>query len=131
MLGHTERVAVKEVVGFMDLVALEDGLVCDCLGNVRLASARFADDQPVLACGDELQRVELEAGLTRDFRIERPVELGERELFLKAGLQVAPLDEPRLTPVELVLQNQGEGLKKRLLGALWLQYAGFQRIADT
>jgi hypothetical protein len=39
--------------------------------------------------------VELEAGLARQFWIERPVELGERQLFLKPGLLVAALDEAR------------------------------------
>jgi hypothetical protein len=80
---------------------------------VRFASARFADDQRVLAGGDELQRVQLEAGLARQFRVEGPVEFGERKLLFEAGLLVAALDEPGLAAIQFVLQDQREGLEER------------------
>jgi hypothetical protein len=37
--------------------------------------------------------VELEAGLARQFEIEGPVELGERQLFVEPGLPISSLDK--------------------------------------
>jgi hypothetical protein len=45
------------------IVALQRGLVGHGLGHVALAGAGLADDQRVGALGDELERVQLEAGL--------------------------------------------------------------------
>jgi hypothetical protein len=62
-------------------VALEGGLVGDGLGDVRLAGA--ADDQRVGALADELERVQLEARLSRQLRVEAPVEVGQCEAFFE------------------------------------------------
>ncbi|MEY9404259.1 hypothetical protein ABIF66_004088 [Bradyrhizobium japonicum] len=63
---------MEEVVGLkiLDLVALQDRLIGNRLGDVRLPGARFANKQSVLASGNERQGVELEAGLTWQFGIE-------------------------------------------------------------
>ena len=60
----------------------------------------------VFASGDEPQRVELEAARARQLWIERPVELRQRQLFLKTRLLVTALDQARLTTIQFVLQNQ-------------------------
>ncbi|MHC2564663.1 hypothetical protein ACVIVD_006698 [Bradyrhizobium liaoningense] len=93
---------MEEVVGLkiLDLVALQDRLIGNRLGDVRLPGARFANKQSVLASGNERQGVELEAGLTWQFGIEGPVELGERQLFVEPGLLVSPLDKTGLTTVQ-------------------------------
>jgi len=44
---------------------------------------------------------------------------------------VTALDEAGLTAVQFVLQDQGEGLEKGLVGALRLQHARLERVADT
>lgn len=69
--GWTENVAVEELTGLgvLQLVAPQDGPVGNGLRNVRLASTRFADDQCVAAFGDELQCMQLEARLRRQFGI--------------------------------------------------------------
>ena len=85
-------------------MALQDGLVGDGLRNVRFPGAWFTDDQRVVAGGDELQRVELEAGLARHFGIEGPVEFGEREFLFEAGELVAAFDKPGLAAIQFVLQ---------------------------
>ncbi|CKV76445.1 Uncharacterised protein [Mycobacterium tuberculosis] len=128
-----QDVAVEEVVGLkiLDLVALQDRLIGNRLGDVGFPGARFADEQRVLAGGNERQGVELEAGLARQFGIEGPVELGERELFVEPGLPVSSLDKAGLTTVQFVLQDQGEGLEEGLVGALRLQHARLQRVADA
>ncbi|MHC2640490.1 hypothetical protein ACVJGB_003358 [Bradyrhizobium liaoningense] len=111
-------VAVEEVVGLkiLDLVALQDRLIGNRLGDVRLPGARFANKQSVLASGNERQGVELEAGLTWQFGIEGPVELGERQLFVEPGLLVSPLDKTGLTTVQFILQDKGEGLEEGRAG---------------
>lgn len=129
--GGAEGISIEEPVGLeiLDLVALQDGLVGDRLGHVRFSSGGLANEQSVFAGGDKLQRVQLEAGLTRQFGIEGPVELRERELLVKPGLLVAASDETGLTTIEFVLQEQAEGLEERLAGALGLQDAGLERVA--
>jgi hypothetical protein len=112
-------------------VALQDRLVGDSLRNVRFAGAGFADDQRVVAGGDELQRVKLEAGLAGHFGIEAPVEFGEREFLFEAGELVAAFNEPRLAAIQFVLQDQCEGFKEWLLRALGLQHARFKRVAHA
>ncbi|MHC2404881.1 hypothetical protein ACVMGC_009425 [Bradyrhizobium barranii subsp. barranii] len=131
--GRVQGVAVEEVVGLkiLDLVALQDRLIGNRLGDVRLPGARFANKQSVLASGNERQGVELEAGLTWQFGIEGPVELGERQLFVEPGLLVSPLDKTGLTTVQFILQDKGEGLEEGLVGALRLEHARLQRVADT
>ncbi|MEY9827328.1 hypothetical protein ABIF75_010974 [Bradyrhizobium japonicum] len=131
--GEFRAVAVEEVVGLkiLDLVALQDRLIGNRLGDVRLPGARFANKQSVLASGNERQGVELEAGLTWQFGIEGPVELGERQLFVEPGLLVSPLDKTGLTTVQFILQDKGEGLEEGLVGALRLEHARLQRVADT
>jgi len=62
---------------------LEGGLVGDGLGDVRLAGAGLADDQRVGALADELERVQLEARLSRQLRVEAPVEVGQCEAFFE------------------------------------------------
>ncbi|MHC2655126.1 hypothetical protein ACVMHY_007705 [Bradyrhizobium barranii subsp. barranii] len=111
-------------------MALQDRLIGNRLGDVRLR-ARFANKQSVLASGNERQGVELEAGLTWQFGIEGPVELGERQLFVEPGLLVSPLDKTGLTTVQFILQDKGEGLEEGLVGALRLEHARLQRVADT
>lgn len=74
--------------------------------------ARFADEQRVLAGGNERQGVELKAGLARQFGIEGPVELSERQFFIEPGLLVSPLDNAELATIQFVLQDQGEGLEE-------------------
>ncbi|MGX1050246.1 hypothetical protein AB7M74_001181 [Bradyrhizobium japonicum] len=130
---RVQGVAVEEVVGLkiLDLVALQDRLIGNRLGDVRLPGARFANKQSVLASGNERQGVELEAGLTWQFGIEGPVELGERQLFVEPGLLVSPLDKTGLTTVQFILQDKGEGLEEGLVGALRLEHARLQRVADT
>ncbi|MGC0390000.1 hypothetical protein ACVIU7_002710 [Bradyrhizobium liaoningense] len=117
---------MEEVVGLkiLDLVALQDRLIGNRLGDVRLPGARFANKQSVLASGNERQGVELEAGLTWQFGIEGPVELGERQLFVEPGLLVSPLDKTGLTTVQFILQDKGEGLEEGLVGALRARFAG-------
>lgn len=58
-----QGVVVEEVVGLkiLDLVALQDRLIGNRLGDVGLPGARFADPQGVLAGGNERQGVELDA----------------------------------------------------------------------
>ncbi len=131
--SRAQRVTVKEVVGLkiLHLVALQDGLVGDGLRNVRFAGAWFTDDQRVVASGDELQRVQLEAGLARHFGIEGPVEFGEREFLFEAGELVAAFDESGLAAIQFVLRDQCEGFKERLLGALGLQHARFECVAHA
>jgi hypothetical protein len=58
--------------------ALQGGLVGHSLRHMALAGTGLADDQSVAALADELQRVQLEAGLARQLGVEAPVEVGER-----------------------------------------------------
>ncbi|MFK4622279.1 hypothetical protein ABIF50_005585 [Bradyrhizobium diazoefficiens] len=58
---------MKEVVGLkiLDLVALQDRLIGNRLGDVRLPGARFANKQSVLASGNERKRVFYRTGYAR------------------------------------------------------------------
>jgi len=44
---------------------------------MALAGAGLANDQSVAALADELQRVQLEAGLARQLGVEAPVEVSQ------------------------------------------------------
>ena len=126
LLGH-------ELIGVAvdHAVALQDRVVGDGLADVAFAGAWRADQNGVVGLGDELQRMQLEAGRLGQLGVEPPVELGKRELLVQAGLLVAPLDQARAAPVELVLQDQREGLQERLIGALRLEDARVQRSAHS
>ena len=65
-------------------MALQGGLVGHGLRDVTLAGAGLADDECVGAFADELQRVQLEARLAWQLRVEAPVEVGQRESFFEA-----------------------------------------------
>jgi len=67
---------------------------------MAFASAGLANDQTIAALADELQRVQLEAGLARQLGVESPVEVGERGPLVKARLLEAPLGQARAAPVE-------------------------------
>jgi hypothetical protein len=53
--------------------------------------------------------MQLEAGLLWQLGVEAPIELGQRELLLEPRLLIAPIDQARAAPIELVLQDQREG----------------------
>ena len=129
--GH--RVLGEELVGLdvQNAVTLEAGVVGDGLGDVALARAGLSDEQGVLAAGDELQGVQLEARLLWNLGIEAPVKLLQRRLLVEAGKDISALDQPRAPPIELVLQDQREGLQKGLIGGLGLQHTGLQRRSDS
>jgi hypothetical protein len=63
---------------------------------VALAGAGLADDQRIAAFADELQGVQLEAGLARQLGVEAPVEVGERGSLVQARVLEAPLGRKRL-----------------------------------
>ncbi|WP_352795143.1 hypothetical protein [Mesorhizobium sp. M0243] len=70
-------------------------------------------------------------GLARQFGIEGPVKLGERQFLIEPGLLISPLDKAGLATVQFVLQDQGESLQEGLVCALRLQHARLQRVADA
>ena len=47
--------------------------VGDRLSNMTLAGSGFADDQGIGPLGDELERVQLEAGVARQLGVETPM----------------------------------------------------------
>jgi len=98
---------------------------------MALAGAGLADDQGVAALGDELQGVQVEAGLARQLRVKAPVEVLQSQPLVEAGLLAAPLVEPGATPVQFVLQDRSEGFQERLLAGLGLHEAGFERGVDA
>jgi hypothetical protein len=57
-------------------------LVCHGLGDVALAGAGLANDECVGAFADELRRVQLEARLSRQLRVEAQVD-GQGESFFE------------------------------------------------
>lgn len=119
---RSHRVPGEELVG-LDIVhpiPLKACVVGHRLGDVALARTRLAHKDGVGAICDELESVKLEACLLRDLRIEAPVKLLERWLFIKAGERKSSLDQPGSTAVEFVLQDQREGLQKCLIGNLGL-----------
>ena len=72
---------------------------------MAFAGAGRTDQDGILPFGDELQRVEFEAGALGDFGVEAPVELAQGRSLVQAGLLVTLLDLSRLAPVQFVLQD--------------------------
>ena len=62
----------------------QGGLVGHGLGDVALARAGLADDQCVGALADELEGVQLEAGVARQLGVEAPVEVRQRQALGQA-----------------------------------------------
>ncbi|MCY1537821.1 hypothetical protein D9M68_733310 [compost metagenome] len=98
---------------------------------MTLAGAGLANQQRVVGIGNELQGVQLEAGLARQLRVECPIEVSQGAALVQARLLVAPLEEPGAPAIQLVLQDHGEGLEEGLLAGLGLQHAGLQCGADA
>ena len=76
LLPLIERVAecvlAKGTVGFQvtHVVVLKRGLVSRSLGDMDLARTGFADDEPVLVIGDELERLQFETSSARQLWLE-------------------------------------------------------------
>src|SRR3990172_343714 len=98
---------------------------------MALSGSGPANEKRVLAAGDELQRMQLEASVLGQLRVEAPVEFGQRELLVEAGLLIAALDEARAAAVQFILQEKREGLDEGLVGALGLEDASVQRGAHA
>ena len=97
-------------------MALQDRVVDDGFCDMALSSSSAGptDQKRVLAGGDELQRMQLEARVLGQLQVEAPVEFGQRELRVEPGLLIAALDEARATTVQFILQDQREGLDVNL-----------------
>lgn len=71
-----------------------------------------------LSLGDELERVQVEAGRAWQLGVEAPVEVGQRGALVEAAVLVAPVHQARAAPVQFVLQYQCEGVEEGGLAGL-------------
>jgi len=94
------RLAVKHAVPAKHR-APGDGF-CD----VAFPRARRSDQDRIFSLSDEFPGQKLEAFIFRNFRVIAPLEILERLLFRKTRECVAPLDQFRVPPIHLVLQEQ-------------------------
>ena len=129
----TQPVIRKDTVGFEypHIQALQRRLVGNRLGDPAFARAGFADDQRVLAFSDEFQRMQLEARLARQLRIEAPVKVRQGRTLVQTRLLVTTVQQTRTAAVQFILQNHRESLQERRLVCLRLQYASLQGGANA
>ena len=108
-------------------MALLDGGVADGLGEVALAGAGRAEEERVLVVRDEVAGGELEDEAAVELAVEVEVE-GVEGLadVAEAGALHAPLEEPVLAPLQLVLHERGDEVERRPVVGLGLHDAGFE-----
>jgi len=108
-LGISELVDERVGLAIEDAMALLDDGEADGLGQVALAGARRAEEEAVLVLRDEAAGGEFEDEPAIHLLVELEVEGVERLADVpKAGLLEAAVEEPILTPEQLVADERGQ-----------------------
>ena len=99
------------------------------LGKVTLAGTRLADQQDVLALGDEACGSELEDECAVDLLVEGEVEAVERAVGVsESGLLVSSGEQAVLAALELVGDERGEQVDRGHLVGLGLEQSRFEDV---
>ena len=110
-----------------DAVALLDRRAADRLGEMALAGAGRAEEEHVLALGDEARGGELVDERAIHLLVEIEVEGVERAVGVAEARQlVAALEQPVLSALEFVGDERGDEIDGRHLFGLRLAQAGFE-----
>ena len=111
-----------------DAIALLDGGASDRLGKVTLAGTPLADQQDVLALGDEACGGELKDQCAVDLLVEGEVETVERAVGVsESGLLVSSGEQAVLAALELLGDERGDEVD----GAIWSVWAWSSRVSRT